>query len=210
MDIPARLSRAGIIPVAAIESAENAVPAAEALLAGGIDVMEITLRTAAAIDAIKTAACGHPDMLVGAGTVTTAAQAREAVSAGAKFIVTPGYDRETVEWCLQNGAAVIPGCVTPTEIMAARRQGLRIVKFFPAGLYGGLAALEVLSGPFGDVRFIPTGGVGRDNLAVYAASPLVHAVGGSWLCGRGDIAAGRFEKITRLCAQAREIWGAAR
>lgn len=187
MDIPARLSRAGIIPVAAIESAENAVPAAEALLAGGIDVMEITLRTAAAIDAIKTAACGRPDMLVGAGTVTTAAQVREAVLAGAKFIVTPGYDRETVEWCLQNGAAVIPGCVTPTEIMAARRQGLRIVKFFPAGLYGGLAALEALSGPFGDVRFIPTGGVGRDNLAVYAASPLVHAVGGSWQIGRAHV-----------------------
>ena len=202
-DILTRLGRAGIIPVVVIENAKDAVPAAKAMLAGGIDVMEITFRTAAAPDAIKAVAEDCPDMLVGAGTVTTLEQCRRAVSCGAKFIVSPGFDAEVVKWCVDNRVAVTPGCVTPTEISAAMKLGLKVVKFFPANVYGGLGAMKALSGPFGGIRFIPTGGVNAQNVGEYISAPFVHAVGGSWVCPRADINAGRFERITALCAEAR-------
>ena len=206
IDTFSRLSRAGIIPVVALEHAEDAVPTAKALLAGGIDVMEITFRTGAAAAAIKAVAEGCPEMLVGAGTVVSIAQCQEATAMGAGFLVSPGFSEDIVRWGLAGGLPVIPGCVTPTEIMAAQRLGLQVVKFFPAGVYGGLAAMKALAGPFGGMKFIPTGGVNAENLPQYAAAPFVYAVGGSWICTRKDIAGGNFERITALCAEAVRLW----
>ena len=200
-----RLRNAGVVPVVVLERAEDAVPAARAMLAGGVDVMEITFRTAAAAEAIRNVAAECPEMLVGAGTVLTVEQCEKAVALGAKFIVSPGFDAEIVDWCVERGVAVAPGCVTPTEIMAALKRGLSVVKFFPAGIYGGLKAMKALAAPFGQVKFIPTGGVSADNLAEYAAAPFVHAVGGSWLCPKTDVAAGNFARIAELCAQSRRI-----
>ena len=205
-----RLRNAGVVPVVVLERAEDAVPAARAMLAGGVDVMEITFRTAAAAEAIRNVAAECPEMLVGAGTVLTVEQCEKAVALGAKFIVSPGFDAEIVDWCVERGVAVAPGCVTPTEIMAALKRGLSVVKFFPAGIYGGLKAMKALAAPFGQVKYIPTGGVSADNLAEYAAAPFVHAVGGSWLCPKADVAAGNFARIAELCAQSRRIVDGAR
>ena len=205
-----RLRNAGVVPVVVLERAEDAVPAARAMLAGGVDVMEITFRTAAAAEAIRNVAAECPEMLVGAGTVLTVEQCEKAAALGAKFIVSPGFDAEIVDWCVERGVAVAPGCVTPTEIMAALKRGLSVVKFFPAGIYGGLKAMKALAAPFGQVKFIPTGGVSADNLAEYAAAPFVHAVGGSWLCPKADVAAGNFARIAELCAQSRRIVDGAR
>jgi 2-dehydro-3-deoxyphosphogluconate aldolase/(4S)-4-hydroxy-2-oxoglutarate aldolase len=198
-----RLSAAAVVPVVVLDDAKDAVATAKALLAGGVDVMEITFRTAAAADSIKAVAENCRDMLVGAGTVITLEQCKQAVECGAKFIVSPGFDEEVVRWCVENGIAVTPGCVTPSEIMAAMKLGLTVVKFFPAGVYGGLSAMKALSGPFGGIKFIPTGGVNGQNIGEFIAAPFIHAVGGSWVCPKADIAAGNFEKITELCKQAR-------
>jgi len=199
-----RLKNAGVVPVVVLEDAGDAVPTAKALLAGGVDVMEITFRTAAARDSIAAVAKECPDMLVGAGTVVTVEQCQTAVEAGAKFIVSPGFDADVVRWCLDHGVTVTPGCVTPSEIIAAMKLGLQVVKFFPANVYGGLTAMKALSAPFPAIQFIPTGGVNGANLSEYISAPFVHAVGGSWLCAKADIAAHDFDKITQLCANARE------
>jgi len=143
-------------------------------------------------------------MLVGAGTILNLEQCKLAVEMGAKFIVSPGLNTEVVSWCVENGIAVTPGCVTPTEIMAAMELGLNVVKFFPANVYGGLNAMKNLSAPFGGIKFMPTGGVNTANIKEYVDAPFIHAVGGSWVCPKADIAAGNFEKITNLCAEARK------
>lgn len=199
-----RLGLNAVVPVVVIENAKDAVPTAKAILAGGIDVMEITLRTAAAMDSIKAVTKEVPDMLVGAGTVLNLEQAKAVVEAGCKFIVCPGFDPEIVKWCIDNDVTVTPGCVTPTEIMAALKLGVDVVKFFPANVYGGLNAMKGLYAPFGGVKFIPTGGVDGKNISEYAAAPFVHTVGGSWVCSKADIAAGNFEKIIQLCKEAVE------
>lgn len=204
MDVLKRLAQSGVVPVVVLEDAKDAVPTAKAMLAGGIDVMEITFRTAAAADSIKAVAQECPDMVVGAGTVINLEQCKLAVECGAKFIVSPGYDEDTVAWCCDNGIPVTPGCVTPTEIMMALKHGLKVLKFFPANVYGGLSAIKSLAGPFGGVKFIPTGGVNAQNLAEFISSPYIHAVGGSWICPKADIAAGNFDKITALCKEARK------
>lgn len=204
MDILNKLSAAGVVPVVVIENAKDAVPTAEAMLRGGIDVMEITFRTAAAPDAIRAVSENCPKMLVGAGTVITLEQCKQAVDCGASFIVSPGFNREVVAWCVEHDIAVTPGCVTPTEIMEAMELGLKVLKFFPANVYGGLGAMKALSGPFGGIKFIPTGGVNAQNLAEYISAPFIHAVGGSWVCPKADISAGHFEKITQLCREARK------
>ncbi len=203
MTVLERLRNSVVVPVVVLDSEKDAVPTAEALLAGGVDVMEITFRTACAPDAIEAVAKACPDMLVGAGTVLTLEQCKLAVKKGAKFIVSPGFDAEVVAWCVENGIAVTPGCVTPTEIMAALKLGLKVVKFFPANVYGGLNAMKNLSAPFGGVKFLPTGGVNTANIKEYYSAPFIHAVGGSWVCPKADIAAGNFEKITELCREAR-------
>lgn len=204
MDILNKLSAAGVVPVVVIENAKDAVPTAEAMLRGGIDVMEITFRTAAAPDAIRAVSENCPKMLVGAGTVITLEQCKQAVDCGASFIVSPGFNREVVAWCVEHDIAVTPGCVTPTEIMEAMELGLKVLKFFPANVYGGLGAMKALSGPFGGIKFIPTGGVNAQNLAEYTSAPFIHAVGGSWVCPKADISAGHFEKVTQLCREARK------
>ena len=204
MDVLSRLARSIVVPVVVLDDAKDAVPTANATLAGGIDVMEITFRTAAAPDAIKAVAEACPDMLVGAGTILNLEQCKQAVAMGAKFIVSPGFDAGVVGWCIENGIAVTPGCVTPTEITAAVNMGLKVVKFFPANVYGGLNAMKNLSAPFGGVKFLPTGGVNTGNIKEYISAPFIHAVGGSWVCPKADIADGNFEKITQLCAEARQ------
>ena len=203
MTVLERLARAGVVPVVVIDDAKDAVPTANAMVAGGIDVMEITFRTAAAPEAIKAVAESCPDMLVGAGTILNVEQCKLAIEMGAKFIVSPGFDADVVRYCIENGVAVTPGCVTPTEITAAVNMGLKVVKFFPANIYGGLNAMKNLSAPFVGVKFMPTGGVNAANVKEYIDAPFIHAVGGSWVCPKADIAAGNFEKITALCKEAR-------
>ena len=207
MDTFERFSHAGIVPVVVIDHAGDALPTARALLDGGVDVMEITFRTDAAAGAIRAVSEGCPKMLVGAGTVITLAQCRQAVEAGARFIVAPGYDEEVVSWCVEKGVPILPGCVTPTEIMAAMKHGLTVLKFFPAGVYGGLSAMKALSGPFKGIKFVPTGGVGPQNAGEYGAAPFIHAVGGSWVCTQSDIASHNFERISQLCREARQALG---
>ena len=208
MNAMERMARSVIVPVVVLEDAKDAVPTAKAMCAGGVDVMEITFRTAAAADSIRAVAEGCPEVLVGAGTVITLEQCKTAVACGAKFIVAPGFDEEVVRWCIEHEIPVLPGCVTPTEIMAAMKLGLKVVKFFPAGVYGGLKAMKALSGPFGGVKFVPTGGVSTQNIAEYVYAPFIQAVGGSWICPKADIAAGNFENITALCREARAAAGA--
>ena len=207
MDTFERFSHAGIVPVVVIDHAGDALPTARALLDGGVDVMEITFRTDAAAGAIRAVSEGCPEMLVGAGTVITLAQCRQAVEAGARFIVAPGYDEEVVSWCVEKGVPILPGGVTPTEILAALKHGRTVLKFFPAGVYGGLSAMKALSGPFKGIKFVPTGGVGPQNAGEYGAAPFIHAVGGSWVCTQSDIASHNFERISQLCREARQALG---
>ena len=204
MDVLERLANSIVVPVVVLDKAEDAVPTAKAMAAGGVDTMEITFRTACAPEAIKAVAENCPEVLVGAGTILNLDQAKLAVEMGAKFIVSPGFSDEVVGWCVENGIPVAPGCVTPTEIMAALKHGLKMVKFFPANVYGGLNAMKNLSAPFVGVKFLPTGGVNAGNIKEYVDAPFIHAVGGSWVCPKADIAAGNFDKITALCAEARK------
>lgn len=204
MTILERLANSIVVPVVVLDDAKDAIPTAKAMVAGGVDVMEITFRTAAAPDAIKAVADNCPDMLVGAGTILNVEQCKLAVKMGAQFIVSPGFDADVVDYCLANGIAVTPGCVTPTEITMAVNRGLKVVKFFPANVYGGLNAMKNLSAPFVGVKFLPTGGVNTANIKEYVDAPFIFAVGGSWVCPKADIAAGNFEKITKLCAEARQ------
>ncbi|MBE6975235.1 MAG: bifunctional 4-hydroxy-2-oxoglutarate aldolase/2-dehydro-3-deoxy-phosphogluconate aldolase [Ruminococcaceae bacterium] len=203
MDVLSRLANSIVVPVVVLDKAEDAVPAARAMAAGGVDTMEITFRTACAPEAIKAVAENCPEVLVGAGTVLNLEQCKLAVEMGAKFIVSPGYSEEVVAYCVENGIPVTPGCVTPTEIMAALKHGLKVIKFFPANVYGGLNAMKNLSAPFVGVKFLPTGGVNAANIKEYIDAPFIHAVGGSWVCPKADINAGNWDKITKLCLEAR-------
>lgn len=204
MTVMERLANSIVVPVVALEKAEDAVPTAKAMAAGGVDTMEITFRTACAPEAIKGVAENCPEVLVGAGTIVNVEQAKLAVEMGAKFIVSPGFSDEVVGWCVENNIPVTPGCVTPTEIMAAMKHGLKLVKFFPTNVYGGLNAMKNLAAPFVGIKFLPTGGVNSGNIKEYIDAPFIHAVGGSWVCPKADIAAGNWDKITQLCADARK------
>ena len=205
MTVMDRIHCTGVVPVVVIDDANDALPTADVLLQGGIDVMEITFRTSAAEESIRAVCEKRPDILTGAGTVMTLRQCQNAVRAGAKFIVSPGFDPEVVSWCMEQGIAVLPGCVTPTEIMAAKKMGVEVFKFFPANVYGGLKALKALAAPFGDIRFVPTGGVNAENLEEYLSAPFIHAVGGSWLCAKKDISAHNWDKISSLAGEATGI-----
>lgn len=203
MTVIERLRNSVVVPVVVLDRAEDAIPTAKALVAGGVDTMEITFRTACAADAIRKVAENCPDILVGAGTILNVEQAKLAVEMGAKFIVSPGFSEEVVAWCVENNIPVAPGCVTPTEIMGALKYGLTMVKFFPANVYGGLNAMKNLSAPFVGLKFLPTGGVNTANIKEYWDAPFIHAVGGSWVCPKAEISAGNWEKITALCLEAR-------
>jgi len=204
MTVLERLANSIVVPVVVLDKVEDAIPTAKAMAAGGVDTMEITFRTACAPEAIKAVADNCPDVLVGAGTIVNLEQCKLAVEMGAKFIVSPGFSEEVVSWCVENNIPVAPGCVTPTEIMGALKYGLKMVKFFPANVYGGLNAMKNLSAPFVGLKFLPTGGVNSANIKEYIDAPFIHAVGGSWVCPKAEIAAGNWDKITSLCAEARK------
>jgi 2-dehydro-3-deoxyphosphogluconate aldolase/(4S)-4-hydroxy-2-oxoglutarate aldolase len=197
-----KIGELGVVPVVSIENEGAARQLGQALLDGGLPCAEITFRTAAAANVIRTLVEAYPDMLVGAGTVLDTEQARTAVGMGARFIVAPGFDPEVVDWCLENGVPVTPGVVTPTEISIALGRGLAVLKFFPAELMGGLETLRAIAGPYRNARFIPTGGVNAHNLGNYLRHPSVHACGGSWLVKSRLIAAGGFSEITRRVREA--------
>lgn len=199
-----RIHETGLVPVVVIDHIDTAVETAKALLAGGVDLMEITMRTEAGLGSIKLVAEECPEMLVGAGTVITLEQCKQAIAHGAKFIVSPGFDPEVVAYCNEKHIPVCPGCVTPTEITAAISAGIDVVKFFPADIYGGIKAIKALRGPFGKVRFIPTGGVGLKNLVDFI-DPAVYAIGGGWLCDKKLINEGRFEEITEICKKSIDL-----
>jgi len=204
-EVLATLGDLGLVPVVAIERAEDAVELGRALLAGGLPCAEITFRTAAAEQAIRHIASSLPEITLGAGTVLTADQAARAVSAGARFIVSPGFNQKVVGWCLDEGVPVTPGVATPTEIEMALERGLEILKFFPAEAMGGIGALKAIAAPYVGVKFMPTGGVNLDNLAGYLALPSVHCCGGSWLVKADLISGGKFDEITRLTQEAMSI-----
>ena len=205
MTFSEKVFETGIVPVVVLNNVEDAVPLAGALLKGGIDFMEITFRTECAAECISVISKEVPDMTVGAGTVLNVEQAKLAVDCGAKFIVSPGLDETTVKWAIENDIPVIPGTVTPTEIMKAISLGLKVVKFFPADVYGGIKAIKALSAPFGQVKFLPTGGVSEANLNEFAANKSVIAVGGSWVCKKDDIINHDWDKITMLSENAVKI-----
>ena len=194
-----RLQSLKLIPVVALEDADDAEPLADALCAGGLSVAEITLRTDSAIDVIRRLGA-RDNFLLGAGTVHSAEQAEEVVEAGAQFIVTPGFNPRTVTWCQQNNVPVFPGVATPTDLEMALEHNIEVVKFFPAETLGGVTALKAFSGPYGNVRFIPTGGISASNLSDYLALPSVLACGGSWMVKADD-----WDQTTRLTAEALEM-----
>ena len=175
------IAKIGIVPVIKIENAKDAKPLAAALLAGGLPCAEVTFRTAAAGEAIAEMTCAYPEMLVGAGTVLTTAQVDAAVAAGAKFIVSPGLNPDVVRHCTARGIPVVPGINNPSGIEQALALGLTTVKFFPAEPSGGVGMIKAMSAPYGGVTFMPTGGVGPDNLREYLAFPKIIACGGSWM-----------------------------
>ncbi|MGN0279418.1 MAG: bifunctional 4-hydroxy-2-oxoglutarate aldolase/2-dehydro-3-deoxy-phosphogluconate aldolase [Lachnospiraceae bacterium] len=201
MDMMKQIEKMGIVPVVVIEDAKQALPLAEALCAGGLPCAEVTFRTAAARDAIREMK-KKENMLVGAGTVLTTDQVDEAVDAGAEFIVSPGFNRKVVRHCREKGIPVIPGVCTPTEVEMALEEGLEVVKFFPAEAAGGIAMIKAMSAPYGNVRFMPTGGITMENLADYLSCNKVIACGGSFMVSKKLIAENQFEKIEELTREA--------
>lgn len=192
---------ARIVPVVVLHDAKDAEPLGRALIAGGLPVAEVTFRTAAAVESIR-AMSAVEGLIVGAGTVLNPAQVEQALEAGASFIVSPGLRRDVVLAAQAAGIPVLPGAVTPSEIMAAQELGLDTVKFFPANVYGGAAAIKALSAPFGSMRFVPTGGVSVSNLFDYLSLGCVPAVGGSWMVPVDAIREGAFAHVSELCVAA--------
>jgi 2-dehydro-3-deoxyphosphogluconate aldolase/(4S)-4-hydroxy-2-oxoglutarate aldolase len=201
-DILQQLGQLGLIPVVAIERAADAPKLGRALLDGGLPCAEITFRTAAAEEAIRLMASECPDVLVGAGTVLSVEQAQKAVAAGSKYIVSPGFDADVVDWCLANNIPITPGVMTPTEVAMGLKKGLNVLKFFPAEAAGGVMLMKSIAAPYGQVKFIPTGGINAKNLADYLSLPMVHACGGSWMVTKQLITAGEFDQITALAREA--------
>jgi len=197
-----RIGELGIVPVVKIEKAENALPLGRALLDGDLPIAEITFRTSAAEESIKILNKNLPNLLVGAGTVLTVEQVKSAVSAGAKFIVSPGFNLKVVDYCMENNIPVTPGINNPTQIEMALERGIEVVKFFPAEASGGLSLLKSMSAPYTDIRFIPTGGINKNNLSSYLSNNKVLACGGSWMVKADLISSGNFSEITRLTREA--------
>jgi 2-dehydro-3-deoxyphosphogluconate aldolase/(4S)-4-hydroxy-2-oxoglutarate aldolase len=203
-EIIARFRELRVIPVVAIERAEDAMPLADALIAGGLPCAEITFRTAAAPAAMKMMAKRN-DILVGAGTVLSVDQVKTALDAGARFIVSPGLNPKVAGYCVENNIACTPGICTPSDIEAALDLGLQTLKFFPAEAFGGLKTLKAMSGPYTTVEFIPTGGITPQNLPEYLRFAKVLACGGTWLAKSTLISAGKFDEIEQNVRQALEI-----
>ena len=192
----------GVVPVVVLNDAKDAAPLAKALCEGGLPCAEVTFRTEAAEESIRIMATEFPEMVIGAGTVLTIDQVDRAVGAGAKFIVSPGFDPEIVDYCIAQGIVVLPGCITPSEVTQAVKRGLEVVKFFPAEQFGGVATIKALAAPFTSVRFMPTGGISAKNLADYLGFKKIVACGGSWMVKGDMVAAGEFDKIKEMTAEA--------
>lgn len=188
----------GIVPVVKLDTPDDAIPLAKALLSGGLRCIEVTFRSDAAEESIRRISNEMPEMLTGAGTVLTAEQADRAVKAGAKFIVTPGFNPKVVHHCIDKGYPIFPGCNNPSDIDSALELGLTDLKFFPAEASGGLNMIKSLCGPFTTIRFIPTGGINEDNLNEYLAYNKIIACGGTWMVKETLIQAGKFDEIEAL------------
>ncbi len=199
-----------VVPVVVLNDAEDAAPLADALVKGGLPCAEVTFRTEAAEESIRIMSEKYPEMLVGAGTILTVDQVDRAVAAGAKFIVSPGFDPEIVDYCLKKNIPVFPGCVSPSEVAQAVKRGLKVVKFFPAEQAGGLAMLKAMAAPYTMLKFMPTGGINTKNLKEYLGFSKILCCGGSWMV-KGDMIKNKeFDKITEMTKEAVELAAAAR
>ncbi len=203
-DVMQKIHELKLVPVVVLNDAQDAAPLAEALIAGGLPCAEVTFRTAAAADAIKAMSV-YPGLCLGAGTVLSVDQVKQAVDCGATYIVTPGFNPKVVGYCVENRIPVCPGVCGPTEIEMGLEFGLKVLKFFPAEAYGGLKTLKAICAPYGIVRFIPTGGIGPGNVCSYLAFDKVFACGGSWMVAQELVTAGNFAEITRLTREAVEL-----
>lgn len=203
--IEERFYELGVVPVVVLDDAKDALPLAEALIDGGLPCAEVTFRTEAAEESIRLMSGKYPDMLVGAGTVLTKEQVDRAANAGAKFIVSPGFDGEIVDYCLEKGIPVFPGCVTPSEVAQAVKRGLKVVKFFPAEQAGGIAMIKAMAAPYTMVKFMPTGGISAKNLKDYLDFSKILCCGGSWMVKGDLIKAGDFAKICQPTKEAAEL-----
>lgn len=192
----------GVVPVVVLEDVEDALPLAQALTEGGLPCAEVTFRTEAAEESIRRMREKYPDMLVGAGTVLTTEQVDRAVKAGAKFIVSPGFDPEIVDYCLGKEIPVFPGCTTPSELAQAVKRGMKVVKFFPAEQAGGVAMIKAMAAPYNTVKFMPTGGISAKNLKEYLEYDKILCCGGSWMVKGDMIRNGEFGKIKELTEEA--------
>lgn len=191
-----------VVPVVVLNNADDAVPLADALIKGGLPCAEVTFRTDAAEESIRRICESFPDMLVGAGTVLTTEQVERAHKAGAKFIVSPGFDPDIIDCCISIGLPVLPGCITPSEIAQAVKRGLKVVKFFPAEQSGGVAMIKAMAAPYSMVKFMPTGGISTKNLADYLSCDKILCCGGSWMVKEDLIKSGSFDKITDMTKEA--------
>jgi len=200
----------GIVPVIAISDIEKAVPLARALLAGGIPCAEITFRTTEGAECIRRIATEVPEVLIGAGTVLRTDQVDQAIEAGAKFIVSPGFNPKIVSYCIKKNIPITPGCSTPTDMEAAIEFGLEVVKFFPAEQAGGLPYIKAVAAPYTSLKFLPTGGINAENLGKYLTFNRVIACGGSWMVTKDLIDRADYPEITRLCKEAVHIMKTAR
>ena len=210
MNVYDKIAAVGILPVIAVPSPEAAVPLAAALVQGGLCAVEVTLRNPWALDAIAAIRAAQPQMVIGAGTILAERQVADAQAVGADFLVSPGLDPDIVHAAQAVDLPIVPGVTNPSEIIAAMKLGLRTLKFFPAEISGGVAALTLYHGPFPDVRFVPTGGMTFDNVGTYLAKPFVAACGGSWMAKTADIKAGEWSKIAEGSRRSAEIARAAR
>ena len=197
-----KISTLGVVPVVVLEDAKDAAPLAKALVEGGLPCAEVTFRTDAAEESIKIMTSEYPDMFVGAGTVLTIEQVDRAVAAGAKFIVSPGFDPEIVDYCLSKEIPVFPGCITPSEVAQAVKRGLKVVKFFPAEQFGGVATIKAMAAPYVGLKFMPTGGVSAKNLESYLICDKIVACGGSWMVKGDLVKAGKFDEIKAMTEEA--------
>ena len=200
-----KIQKIGIVPVVVLDDAKDAAPLAKALCEGGLPCAEVTFRTEAAAKSIQLMAEAYPDMLVGAGTVLTTEQVDLAVQSGAKFIVSPGFDPEVVDYCLKKEIPVFPGCITPSEVAQAVKRGIEVVKFFPAEPVGGLPMIKAMAAPYTGIRFMPTGGIHAGNLEEYLSCDKILCCGGSWMVKGDLVKAGAFDKIRELTAEARKL-----
>lgn len=205
MNVSETIQKMGVVPVVVLNDVKDAAPLAKALVEGGLPCAEVTFRTEAAEESIRVMTTEYPEMFVGAGTVLTIDQVDRAVAAGAKFIVSPGFDPEIVDYCIEKDIPVYPGCITPSEVAQAVKRGLKVIKFFPAEQFGGVATIKALAAPYTGIKFMPTGGVSAKNLDSYLSCDKIVACGGSWMVKGDLVKAGKFDEITELVKEAVQL-----